>query len=58
MLYDITENRKILLGKFQHEEQFTGDVRCDLHPRWATDGKTITFDSVHEGTRQIYCIDL
>ena len=58
MLYDITENRKILLGKFQHEEQFTGDVRCDLHPRWSTDGKTITFDSVHENTRQIYCIDL
>ena len=58
MLYDISENRKILLGKFQHDKHFTGDIRCDLHPRWSTDGKTITFDSVHENTRQIYCVDL
>ena len=58
MLYDIAENRKIALGKFHHDEQFSGDIRCDLHPRWSSDGKTITFDSVHEGSRQIYCIDL
>lgn len=58
MLYDIAENRKIVLGEFHHDEQFSGDIRCDLHPRWSSDGKTITFDSVHEGSRQIYCIDL
>ncbi|RKU26018.1 hypothetical protein C6497_14640 [Candidatus Poribacteria bacterium] len=58
MLYNITENRKVFLGKFQQDKQFTGDIRCDLHPRWSTDGKTITFDSIHENTRQIYCIDL
>lgn len=58
MVYNIAENRKIVLGEFHHEEQFTGDIRCDLHPRWAPDGKTITFDSVHEGTRQIYLVDL
>ncbi|MDE0481132.1 MAG: hypothetical protein OXI67_01015 [Candidatus Poribacteria bacterium] len=58
MLYDIAENRKIVLGEFHHNEQFSGDIRCDLHPRWSSDGKTITFDSVHEGSRQIYCIDL
>ncbi len=58
MLYDIAENRKIVLGEFHHDEQFSGDIRCDLHPRWSSDGKIITFDSVHEGSRQIYCIDL
>ena len=58
MVYNIAENRKIVLGEFHHEEQFVGDIRCDLHPRWAPDGKTITFDSVHEGSRQIYLVEL
>ena len=58
MVYNIAENRKIILGEFHHEDQFTGDIRCDLHPRWAPDGRTITFDSVHEGSRQIYFLEL
>ena len=29
---------------------------CDLHPRWSADGKTAFFDSIHEGTRQIYAV--
>lgn len=58
MLFDISENRKIVLGEFHHDEQFSGDIRCDLHPRWSSDGKTITFDSVHEDSRQIYCVDI
>ena len=58
MVYNIAENRKIVLGEFHHEAQFTGDIRCDLHPRWAPDGKTISFDSVHEGARQIYLVEL
>ncbi|MDE0468387.1 MAG: hypothetical protein OYL97_15135 [Candidatus Poribacteria bacterium] len=58
MVYNIAENRKIVLGEFHHEERFVGDIRCDLHPRWAPDGKTITFDSVHEGSRQIYLVEL
>ena len=28
----------------------------DLHPRWSADGKTAFFDSIHEGTRQIYAV--
>ena len=58
MVYNIAENRKIVLGEFHHEKQFTGDIRCDLHPRWAPDGKTITFDSVHDGSRQLYLVEL
>lgn len=33
-------------------------LHCDLHPRWTHDGKTVAFDSIHEGTRQIYCINI
>ena len=32
--------------------------RCDLHPRWRKDGKQLAFNSVHEGSRQVYLIDV
>jgi len=58
MLYNVNDNTRISLGKFHSEEQFRGDIRCDLHPRWSPDGNTISFDSVHEGSRQIYLADV
>ena len=32
--------------------------RCDLHPRWRPDGRQLGFNSVHEGSRQVYVIDV
>ena len=58
MLYNVNRNTRISLGRFHSEEQFTGDIRCDLHPRWSPDGNTISFDSVHETSRQIYIVDV
>ena len=58
LLYNPSSDRKVLLGRFHSEPLFTGDIRCDLHPRWSPDGKTITFDAVHEGRRQIYAVDV
>jgi len=58
MLYDTQKDEAYVLGQFQHPGHFIGDIRCDLHPRWSPDGQRITFDSVHEGTRQIYVAEL
>ena len=58
MLYSPREQVKVYLGTYRADAQFVGDIRCDLHPRWSPDGQAITFDSVHEGTRQIYVVDV
>ena len=29
-------------------------LHCDLHPRWNSKGDKVVFDSIHEGTRQVY----
>jgi hypothetical protein len=57
-LYHPQAHAKVSLGLFHADPRFTGDIRCDLHPRWSPDGRLVTFDSVHEGTRQIYLVDV
>ena len=32
-------------------------LHCDLHPRWSYNGNAVYFDSIHEGSRQIYAVD-
>lgn len=57
-LYDLTTHRGGLLGSYWVKPGCDGDIRCDLHPVWAPNGYTISFDSVHEGFRALYTMDL
>ena len=57
-LYDMADRRELEMGRFYAAPHFKGDVRCDLHPRWNRAGTQVTFDSVHEGERQVYAIDI
>lgn len=58
MLYNIQDRTMKMLGGFYHPEEIKGDWRCDLHPRWSPDGTIVSFDSIHEGSRQIYLADV
>lgn len=43
----------------QEDLAFTrSGLHCDLHPRWNAKGNKAFFDSIHEGTRQLYCVDV
>ena len=38
--------------------KYDNDTRCDLHPRWNHAGDKICFDSIFEGHRGLYVVDL
>lgn len=51
-------DRNILKTVSEEQIAFSrSGLHCDLHPRWSADGKWAVFDSIHEGSRQIYRID-
>lgn len=45
-----------LVGRQRYARARSG-LHCDLHPRWRHDGKQVTFDSLHDGSRQVYVAD-
>jgi len=54
-LYRLVDDTRFDLGRFAIDERFpSGPLRTDLHPRWSRDGTQVSFDSAHEGARQIY----
>lgn len=57
-LYHIPTNRRVPLGHFATPAKYTGEWRCDTHPRSSRDGRTVCIDSPHESGRQLYLIDL
>ena len=57
-LYDLKNRKGGLLGRFMTMQHPTIEIRCDLHPVWAPSGKQISFDSVHEGFRGIYTMNV
>ena len=58
-LYHAPTSQRIELGSFESPEPYTGEWRCDLHPRFSPNGKRVTVDSAHGGDgRQIYELNI
>ena len=58
ILFDVSNPKRIDLGRYHAPFKFDRPWRCDLHPRWSRDGRKVCFDSIHEGTRRIYVVDV
>ena len=58
-LFHLPTSRAFVLGKFPMPKEYSGEWRCDLHPRLSNDGKMVVIDSPHGGNgRQQYVIDI
>jgi len=59
ILYNERTDEYVELGRFHSPTNLVAvECRCDLHPRWSRDGRLVTFDSLHEGSRQVYAVDV
>jgi len=58
ILFDNINSKRIDLGRYFTPFAFDGPFRCDLHPRWSHDGRSICFDSVHERKRRVYVVNV
>jgi len=57
LLFHWATGRRVDIGRFLSPAT-RWDIRCDLHPRWSPDGRKVCIDSVHEGCRRIYQLDV
>ncbi|MBM3782961.1 MAG: hypothetical protein FJW30_01310 [Acidobacteria bacterium] len=56
-LFDTQTGERRALGSFHAPPEYTGEWRCDMHPRSSPDGKKIAIDSAHNSGRQVYLIE-
>lgn len=57
-LYDVRTGMRYDIAELKTDPNLGKENRCDLHPRWHPDGRSVCVDSVHEGERQLYVVDV
>jgi Tol biopolymer transport system component len=57
-LYDLGNREAYEIGSFYSDPAYPGPTRCDLHPNWSRDDRFVCIDSIHEGSRQMYLLDV
>jgi hypothetical protein len=60
IVVEAATGRTVELARMRHGPLPGGnvDLRCDLHPRWRGDGRALSVDSIHDGCRRIYLLEL
>jgi hypothetical protein len=58
-LFQMKSGRRVPLGHFLSPKEYSGEWRCDTHPRFSPDGCFVVIDSPHTGAgRQMHLIDI
>jgi hypothetical protein len=58
-LYHVATRKTVSLGRFHLPTEYKGEWRCDTHPRFSPDGRSVVIDSPHGGSgRQMHRIDI
>lgn len=52
------DSKPYIVAKVFSPFKYDNDTRCDLHPRWNHAGNIICFDSVFEGHRGVYYVEV
>ncbi len=54
---DMESQRAVMIGRFRTPATLDGPIRCDLHPRFRDDSKSVCIDSAMGGRRRVYLVD-
>src|SRR5690606_1033679 len=58
-LFHVPTSRRIEVGRFPAPRQYTGEWRCDTHPRHSPDGTKLVVDApAPESGRQLHLLDI
>lgn len=58
LIYRLADGKQLDLELFYSPRDWPAEIRCDLHPRWSPSGTHLCIDSMHQGTRQLYLLDI
>jgi hypothetical protein len=53
---DVTHSPAERPAKPAAPPQGMNDIRCDFHPSWSADNRTLAIDGMHGGSRQRYLV--